>query len=53
VLSRIDENHGAMSGRIQVKVPNELLSGRVKVMMNERQQSKTDKHYEQPFCRFK
>jgi hypothetical protein len=53
VLSRIDENHGAMSGRIQVKVPNELLSGRVKVMMNERQQSKTNKHYEQPFCRFK
>jgi hypothetical protein len=46
VLNNIDKNHGVMPGRIEVEVPNEPLSCRVKALMNERQQSKTDKHYE-------
>jgi len=45
VLRRIDENRGVMSGRIQVEVANQLLGSGVNILMNECQQSKTDKHY--------
>ena len=53
MVGKIDEDPRVVAGRIQMKMPNKLLRGKMKVPVYERQQSASGNQNKQPFCSFK